>query len=211
MTKHPLRLNVHLYRLAAIGILCILATSVQAEHASNEPGETISIYEVQISLNLRNVSLKEALAALEKKTEFTFVYNSRKINAGQKVNLQANRQPLAQVLDGLLAGKGLTYKQVNRNLVITPEKNKARILNGSLRGRVIDRNQDLPLPGATIFLPELGRGTSTNAEGFFQLSSIPAGNYQLIIHGGYYRRPYHGSRCGNGGKNNGRTGGCSVR
>jgi TonB-dependent receptor len=47
-------------------------------------------------------------------------------------------------------------------------------------GRIIDENK-LSLPGATVKLQELSRGTISDQNGNYNLVSIPAGNYTLVV------------------------------
>jgi len=58
---------------------------------------------------------------------------------------------------------------------------------GTLRGRVVVGNSLRPLPGAQVSIPDLSRGTLTNANGEFVLVNVPVGEYtvqaQLIGYG----------------------------
>jgi len=44
----------------------------------------------------------------------------------------------------------------------------------SLKGRVTDRDSGEPLPGATIYLPDLKSGTFADWDGFYKLQNLPA-------------------------------------
>jgi TonB-dependent receptor len=55
------------------------------------------------------------------------------------------------------------------------------LATGAIRGKIVDRNQDLSLPGATVLLPELQKGAVSNADGSFQLLNVPAGTHQLVV------------------------------
>jgi hypothetical protein len=52
--------------------------------------------------------------------------------------------------------------------------------NGSLYGKVIDKNTQEPLIGATVSVDQLNRGTSTDVEGNFRLT-LPVGNYTIKV------------------------------
>lgn len=51
---------------------------------------------------------------------------------------------------------------------------------GSIRGRVIDENR-LPLPGANVIIESLGIGSVTDADGFYNILSVPTGAHDLSI------------------------------
>ena len=50
----------------------------------------------------------------------------------------------------------------------------------TIRGKVIDKNSRLPLPGASVFAQNTTFGVATNTEGNFTLK-LPNGGYELII------------------------------
>jgi hypothetical protein len=52
------------------------------------------------------------------------------------------------------------------------------LLGGGIKGTV--RNNDGPLGFATIFVKQLGTGTATNQEGFYELS-LPPGIYEIVF------------------------------
>lgn len=52
--------------------------------------------------------------------------------------------------------------------------------SGAISGRIIDE-QNLPLPGASIFLKEIEQGTSSDANGFYRFSGISTGKYTLTV------------------------------
>ena len=57
----------------------------------------------------------------------------------------------------------------------------------TVAGVVVEGDSERPLPGVTVRIPALGRGTLTNAAGEFRLEGVPAGAYQLRVEGLGYR------------------------
>jgi TonB-dependent receptor len=51
---------------------------------------------------------------------------------------------------------------------------------GSITGLVIDE-QNLALPGASVYIQDLNKGDITDFKGQFQIVNLPAGNYELTI------------------------------
>ncbi|MDZ7715474.1 MAG: TonB-dependent receptor [Balneolaceae bacterium] len=49
---------------------------------------------------------------------------------------------------------------------------------GSIKGKVTDAN-DNPLPGVNVILPEIDKGTSTNANGEYNITNVPTGTYTI--------------------------------
>ncbi|MBA2565352.1 MAG: TonB-dependent receptor [Gemmatimonadetes bacterium] len=50
-----------------------------------------------------------------------------------------------------------------------------------LSGRVVDVDSDLPVAGAPVSIPELGRGAVSDGDGRFRLEDLPAGSYTLRV------------------------------
>ncbi len=51
--------------------------------------------------------------------------------------------------------------------------------NGRLEGTVVDAETSEPIPGANVFIPEINKGTATDSEGSFFISSITPGSYEV--------------------------------
>ena len=52
--------------------------------------------------------------------------------------------------------------------------------NGSISGTIVDRDGN-PLSNANVYLQNTNYGTSSNKNGFYNLSNIQSGNYMLIV------------------------------
>lgn len=52
---------------------------------------------------------------------------------------------------------------------------------GSLTGSITDDETDEPLVGVSLFIDELGLGTSSDTEGEFEIQNIPEGTYELSL------------------------------
>ncbi|MEZ6017595.1 MAG: TonB-dependent receptor [Planctomycetota bacterium] len=61
---------------------------------------------------------------------------------------------------------------------------------GSIRGLVLDKDFDAPLPAAKVLVVETGASVETNDQGNYLLVDVPAGRYTLIFSkSGYTRAP----------------------
>ncbi|MCF6404075.1 TonB-dependent receptor [Chitinophaga filiformis] len=52
----------------------------------------------------------------------------------------------------------------------------------SLKGTVTDKSSHSPLPGATIYLPDLHVGASANAQGQYEIKNLPKGKFLVEVH-----------------------------
>ena len=122
-----------------------------------------------ISLDLSNVTCKEALDAIKKQTNLDFFYNNQEINAMGKVSVRCRNVSLEAALRQVL-GKNFTFRIVDNTVVIRPEEMKPDpVKQQVVKGVVVDA-QGLPLPGVTVLLKGTTLGTSTDMDGNFTLS-----------------------------------------
>jgi len=52
---------------------------------------------------------------------------------------------------------------------------------GSITGSITDKTTGLPIYGATIFIPDLNIGTSTDEKGNYLLKQLPEGEYLMQV------------------------------
>lgn len=70
-------------------------------------------------------------------------------------------------------------KNILLYFLLSPVLLTAQVKSTQLAGSVTDANTRQPLPGATVYLPDLKRGTTTDKDGNYQIENLPA--VKLII------------------------------
>lgn len=53
--------------------------------------------------------------------------------------------------------------------------------SGTLTGTVMDSDTGEPLPGATVFLSDIGQGSPTDLNGEYEITNIPYGTYEAVV------------------------------
>ena len=135
-------------------------------------------YSQKLTLNLKSVNLKKALAAIEKHSDFRFLYSERKIANDDQVNINVTDASISQVMDQLLTGTGLTYKELGNNLIVLVQKNEV-VLDVIVKGKVTDKATGQPLSGVSIQIKGSNSGTTTDADGNYSIN-VP-GKATLIV------------------------------
>src|SRR5215510_13692606 len=51
----------------------------------------------------------------------------------------------------------------------------------TLKGRVVAATTGAPVAGSSVFITNTSKGTSSDKDGYFELTDIPAGKHELII------------------------------
>jgi iron complex outermembrane receptor protein len=54
--------------------------------------------------------------------------------------------------------------------------------NGSLSGKVSEKTKGNPLPGASVYIPDLKLGAIADSNGHFQFNTLPTGTYLVEVH-----------------------------
>ena len=136
----------------------------------------------KIDLNVKSITLEKLFDLLEKKSNYTFLYNNQAI-PNQTVNVSAKDKTITQILDNTLINTGLSYKVLSSKLVVITLKSDPKIADVIVNGKVVDE-QGETLPGATIGIKG-GKGlTVTDANGNFRVT-VPENTILQVSYIGY--------------------------
>ncbi|HTL08138.1 MAG TPA: TonB-dependent receptor [Chitinophagaceae bacterium] len=138
--------------------------------------------QTRITLQLQSTELKKVLSIIERKSSFRFLYNDETVKTGTKVDVQASNTPVTEVLDKLFAGRPLTYKILENNLVVITNSNTA-ITETRVTGKITSSIGEV-LPGVTVSVKGSSLGTQTDASGNFSLT-VPDNAVLVISYVGY--------------------------
>ena len=144
-----------------LAIFLLLFTVFQVS-ASTSSGQTIS-------LNMNNADIKNVLKTIEREGSFRFLFNSDLKDIKKKVNVAANNQSIAEVLNGMFTGTNLTYKLLNNNLVVVLSTNESENKSIRVTGKVTGENGEA-LAGASVLEKGTSKGVSTDNTGNFTIT-----------------------------------------
>ncbi|CAN5410946.1 TonB-dependent receptor [soil metagenome] len=134
----------------------------------------------KISIENNNTPLTTLLEEISKKAGVRFSYNPNKINGDQVIRYEATQKTLITILDEVGAIVGFTFKIIEGQIVLLPEKpnEKPASVEATLSGFVHDRKSGEAMIGAVLFVDELKTGVVTNAFGFYSVT-LPKGDYHI--------------------------------
>lgn len=128
----------------------------------------------QLTINVKNVSVEDALYEIEQNSDYVFLYNRDMVDVNKRTTLQVKDLPIEKVLDQLFAGTGVNYQVMDRQVVLSSDEVVAQQPVRTITGKVTD-NTDFPLPGVTVVLKGTSDGTITDGNGMYSLKNIPSG------------------------------------
>jgi len=176
--------SIALLTLINVGMINTVAASQQFEAISfnesffsDEQKQIIRVQKAEsgnflVSLHVRNMNLHDALQKLTKQLNVGLSYSADFEEAGFVTKSVQNRE-LYEVLDELLENTNFEYTvSENRDALVIRQKSDKEdlVLRETVRGRVVDAQTGEPLPGVNILIAGTSSGTSTDSEGFFELT-----------------------------------------
>jgi outer membrane receptor protein involved in Fe transport len=151
-----------------------------ASGSAQQPHPSIG---ASMSLDLHEVTLKDALRAIANGGGVKLLYNDGDIPSRKLVSITVASMPVMQILGLVLHGTGLAARVTPAGVVI------ARITRGEVRGRqerrssiggqVTDAEAHKPIASVKIQLEETTSAALTDTDGRYRISDIPAGSYVL--------------------------------
>jgi len=147
---------------------------------------SIPVKSKMISINIRDVTIKEIFREIEKNTEFIFFYKNEDLDLYRKVSVKAEEQAVTKVLDQLFEGTDNTYLISDRQIFISRKKaNEAAVGPKSeqaeipITGTIIDEYGE-PLPGVNVVIKGTQSGVVSDYNGDFSIT-VPNEKTVLIF------------------------------
>ena len=144
-----------------------------------------NLQDTKVSVKVSDVPLHEVLKNIEQQTNYTFSYFNEELPMEARVTMEETNVSLQRILEILSDRCNLTFTLINN--VITVKQKQRPIEDddpggfGIIRGNVRDSVTSEIVPYANVYIPEIKRGTSTDARGFFIVPSVPAGVHYTVI------------------------------
>jgi TonB-linked outer membrane protein, SusC/RagA family len=134
----------------------------------------------KLDLSLKNVTMKECLATIEKKCDYTFMYDNS-IDLNQRVSVDARQESLAAILRKVFDHTNIRYEVVGKQIVLKEQDSAPQ---SSVSGNVMDAQKN-PLIGATVTIKGTSHGSITDVDGKFSLSNVPKNTVLHVSYIGY--------------------------
>jgi TonB-linked SusC/RagA family outer membrane protein len=157
-------LSPKLYRIMKLTMLLLL---IGCLHAS---AETFS--QDKITLRIETTDIKKVLLAIEKNSNYRFLFDEQVIKGKRPVGLAVENAPIDDVLAKVLLNTGISYKILSTNLVVLKEAVSSTEIAARevrLTGKVISA-AGAPLAGVSVSIKGSSVGTVTDENGSYTLT-----------------------------------------
>lgn len=127
----------------------------------------LSVSAQDISLKVKDVTVKEAIAQIKKSTGYTFVFSSMDLNTQKRVTLSLKDASIEETMKQLLEGQqGINYEIKDKKIVIKRAQSVQQGNKTKVTGRVVDVNGEAVI-GAAVVVKGTTNGTITDLYGNF--------------------------------------------
>ena len=146
------------------------------------PVKAQSFENVIVSLNLHNVTLEKVFEVLERQINYKFFYIKDEVPVNEITSVEAENEPLSNVLATLAKKHNLIFQRINNQIVIkrAPEPGKKN-KKTKIIGTVTDYKTGEPLFGTNVIILGTAFGAATDFNGKFEIKNVSPGKYTLRI------------------------------
>ena len=147
----------------------------------------------KVSINMKDVPLKNVLKSIERQTDYRFFYSKESINVNEKVSVKVAGQTVAAVLDNLLPSYGIGYTIDKKRIILNKVQSKASNATQANKtgkgekvkvlGKVSDAKGE-PLIGVSVRCDKTGAGAVSDIEGNYAIE-VPLGSNLSFTYVGY--------------------------
>lgn len=139
-----------------------------------------------VTVNLKNVSLKEVLSAIEKQTTYRISYRNAVIDGRRDITISKSKSPVSAILDEAFAGRDLEYSMMSPKSIVVTDKQKDSAPTGAhkkITGTIKDATGEAVI-GANVMVKGTSIGSITDVEGRFGFDA-PANGTIVVSYIGY--------------------------
>ena len=131
-----------------------------------------------ISINIKDVTLKEITNQIEQKSNYSFVFNEN-LNMQQKKDISIHNKSMPEALTQVFGGTGISWQIVDSHIILS----KAKMI--TISGYVVDAKSKETLIGATISDKRSKANSSTNSYGYYSIQVMPDSVQMQVSYIGY--------------------------
>ena len=134
-----------------------------------------------ITINVKNVSLKEIFNIIENQTPYRFSYRSVVLDADRNISISAENISVTTVLNQALKDRNLEYSIVSPKTIVISDKQTGNVKSSETKkisGIIKDVNGE-PIIGANVKIKGQSIGTITDIDGRFVLDASTDATLQI--------------------------------
>lgn len=134
---------------------------------------------LKVSIQLSNVSLKEAFKAIETQSGYIINYSMEEVNVASRVSVNVKDASVKDALSAILRTTPYRFEFDGSVIIVKAKPREApKSATGRVAGKIVDGENGQPIPGATVMIGN--KGATTDADGAFSFA-MPNGKYTARV------------------------------
>ena len=124
--------------------------------------------EGNVSIHIKNGTVKTFMKQVEQQTRYTFVYRNHVLNDQTKVTISCTKKPISEALSQVFTPLNISYSFTNNTIVLVKQETEQRSNEKrAIKGTVLDES-GIPIIGANVMQGK-GTGVITDINGNFTI------------------------------------------
>ncbi|MEI6276949.1 MAG: TonB-dependent receptor [Prolixibacteraceae bacterium] len=125
----------------------------------------------RITLDLKSVTVKDALKAIENESQFFFIYNNELINVDREIDISVKNEKITEVLNTIFEGRNVEVTVIDRKIVLAPAFMGEQQTGKKISGKVTDSSGGT-LPGVSVIVKGTTNGVISDNSGNYLLTNV---------------------------------------
>ncbi|MFT3677880.1 MAG: TonB-dependent receptor [Chitinophagaceae bacterium] len=158
------QLSLKLFRIMKLTVLLLTLASL---HVSAN-----SYSQEKITLKIEAENIKKVLTAIEKKSDYRFLFDEDIVKGSPRVSLNVSKASIEDVLKQVFSNTGISYRILNTKLVVLRrgmQVSEMTLQELTVKGRVTTGTGS-PLFGVSVSVKGSAFGTTTDADGNYSIT-----------------------------------------
>jgi len=143
-------------------LLFVLASGVLATPANSQVAK--------VSITLKNATVSKVIDAIERQTDYLFVYSKDEIDLNRKVSVETEQLAVAEVLSQVFDKTNVVYAMEGTNIMLMT-RTSVQQQGKKVTGKVTDQT-GASLPGVSVVVKGTTTGVITDNDGNYSLLNI---------------------------------------
>lgn len=146
-------------------------------------GQQNGILSKQLSIKFNQNTVQEAAEKLGTQIGYTVSFSSSQVDRSRKITKNFSGSSVKSILNEIFDNKISDIRVGSNRISIRLEEPKSAPAptpkkTGSIQGKIIDKDNE-PLIGVNVHLKGTGKGAITDVDGFYKLTELSPGTYDL--------------------------------
>ncbi|MBX6332762.1 MAG: TonB-dependent receptor, partial [Gemmatimonadaceae bacterium] len=151
-----------------------------SSHARWRDASNAAIFQHRISLDLKGVSLGQAVSEISRKAGLWLTYSPSELPADRKVTLSASDLTVGAALSAVLYDAGVDVLLTRSGQAAIVKRVAVEPPAATITGHVTDVKTGQPVQGASVIVETTRLGAITDADGAYRIAGVPTGTYTII-------------------------------